>query len=178
MLMRVIKALIVAAFIVFISIKVAQAQALDWQIPATACLPTDETIQQDLYQATANFVRFKSGKSGRIILRCGVTPGNIRTLIQLQLTWAGTDGQGIEGQGNVRAELKRINATTGNWGVVGGLVLDSDSFPSQSSSVLNGRSVQSPHTVNFATHYYYVEISIRRSPGSDFDPRVYGVKLR
>lgn len=73
----------------------ASAISFDWSMPATGCPATDEAIQQDLYQATAGFVRFKQGKSGRIILRCGVTPGDIDVVRQLGLTWKGTDGRGI-----------------------------------------------------------------------------------
>ena len=151
----------------------------DWSMPATGCPATDEAIQQNLYQATAGFVRFRPGKSGRIILRCGVTPGDIDVISQLRLTWKNTDGLGpTGGQGHVVAQLKRINKTNGNWAVVGGIAIGSDSYPTGTPDVFTGLSTYSPHTMDFAKYFYYVEISIRRPPGSDLDPLVYGVALR
>lgn len=78
----------------------------------------------------------------------------------------------------VVAQFKQINKTTGNWAVVSGIAVGSDSHPGGTPNVFTGLSVSSPHTMDFAKYFYYVEISIRRPPASDLDPRVYGVTLR
>jgi hypothetical protein len=93
-----------------------------WSYSALAAVPTEATIQKDLYVSRAGRLLFREGKSGIASFICPISDGSLegekgQHLRSLFLTYRDQDGPGPSpsgGPSEVHANLRRVRKSDGH----------------------------------------------------------------
>jgi hypothetical protein len=157
-----------------ITLVVSRAEAGQFNINGTSCVPDASTTIPDLYHGTGGSVDFASAKTGTIIFYCpipydlGFTPTKIGIVYY--------DDSGIA-DNNVNAQLVEMDMTTGLITSISGASVNSDSGSITSGG--NAATIISSafvHTYSPSTKAYYIRVDIIRNTTSA-EEKLYAVHL-
>lgn len=140
-----------------------------WSYSAIAAIPTDDAIQNDLFDKKIGVLLFKEGNTGNAAFFCPVTHLHGRFIQALQLTYRDGDGKEASG-GTVTATLKRARRSNGR--IENILSVKSDGPGSAGNSGPSGWSTRTTfvrggprfeHEIDLLNFYYYVQINLKRT---------------
>jgi hypothetical protein len=147
---------------------------------ALAAVPTEATIQKDLYVSRAGRLLFREGKSGIASFICPISDGSLegekgQHLRSLFLTYRDQDGPGPSpsgGPSEVHANLRRVRKSDGHVDTLPNSLVSSRQEDAPSSGVDVWATHQSAHAgktlshrIDFSNHFYYVHITMKKDPG-------------
>jgi len=166
------RALLLGVAISLCLVPFVHAQGL-WQQEAVGCA-VDDTDVTRFAASTLGYVTFKTGISGGIYLRCGVTNpmdgGGSPGWDRLYVTYKDPDATGTASQ--VKVFLKRISRSSGSLSTIA--TFNSNSFTGTGTQE---KYVSVSTTWDFATYYYFLEIYLGRTSTTS-DVRAYAFSLQ
>jgi hypothetical protein len=161
-----------------LSVVGSQANASNWSMNGSSCVPNDTSIND--YFVTGGSVTHKASSTNLIILYCPVTatwgsnkPDNLKMTYANNRPGPGT-GPPIGGIGtaSITAQLIRLARSDGSLNFIGD--------PARGSiETQTGKVTQSPlfsHSFDFKFSYYYVRVDISRNDPTAF-AKLFGVSL-
>jgi hypothetical protein len=157
---------------------VSQANASNWSMNGSSCVPNDTSIND--YFVTGGSVSHKGNSTNLIILYCPVTstwgshkPNRLKMTYANNRPGTGTGPlTGGIGTANITAQLIRLVSSNGSLSFIGD--------PARGSiETQTGGETESPlfsHPFDFKNSYYYVRVDIMRNDPTAF-AKLFGVSL-
>jgi hypothetical protein len=135
----------------------AEAQVF-WSVPASRCVPDDDTIQFNRHSVGNASVEHAAGNVDLIVLACPVTPFSTASHFW-SMGFTYRDSTGTNTQGSVRARLFRMAIGTAS----PTLMAEANSNSSNVMSLNTVESGQFDHTFDFEANSYWVRVELNRA---------------
>lgn len=132
----------------------------EWSTVGAGCVPTGQTIKDDVHFQSAGRTSFAAGKVGEIILTCPIT-NEFNTASRIYMSYRDSDGPGTGA--SVEAGLRRLHIASGH---VESIPLRPSALSSNLHDPTSWATISrlvSISTFNFSAYYYYVQINMRRT---------------
>jgi hypothetical protein len=160
---------IVLTILTALTAMVSQAQASNWSMNGSSCVPGDRAIRGNSYTITGGSLTHRGNATDLITLYCpisGTWGSNIPTV--LRMTYMDSDTT----IAHITAQVIRLTASDGSLSFISPAL----SNQSVSTNVGVNVGVSFSHQFDFKNSYYYVRVDITRSSTKGF-AKLFGVSL-